>query len=90
MVLDVLKEYRRVCRGRAFINVKLKDEVKKYSFHEMFDRMRKLIDRRKLGTSARYFSRVEFEGLLRAANWTIVRVEKNEASNNIVFNYIVS
>ena len=89
VVLDVLKEYRRVCRGRAFINVKLKDEVKEYSFYEMLDRMRKLIDRLRLGTSARYFSHEEFKGLLKAANWTIVRVEKNEASNSIVFNYIL-
>jgi SAM-dependent methyltransferase len=89
VVLEVLKEYRRVCSGRALLNVKLKDEVKAFSNAELLDRLRKFIDRLKLGTSARYFRREEFERLLRDANWTIVRVEKNNASNNIVFNYIV-
>jgi len=90
VVFEVLKEYRRVCHGRALINVKIAKEKPEISLREMRDRIAKLVDRIMLGSAARSIRRDAFEGMCRNAGWKIESAQVNKASNGIVYNFILS
>jgi len=90
VVQEVLTEFRRVCKGRALLNVKIKKDRPEFSFREAKDIFLKIIDRKRLGTSARSISKSKFEDMCQKAGWSIVDVYENPASNGIVFNYLVS
>lgn len=90
LVLQVLREYRRVCKGQALINVKLKRNKLDLSFRELRDRWAKLKDIIFLGGTARSMDRTKFEAMCREAGWQIVSATENKASNGIVHNYILS
>lgn len=90
LVFQILREYRRVCNGRALINVKLVRDKPDFSLRELRDRIAKIIDRITLGEAARSFDRSIFETNLKRAGWTIDRVSENKASNGIVHNYFLS
>ncbi len=89
LVLVVLKEFRRVCRGQAFINVKVIPEQRTLTWRGVWDYLRKIKDRVVLGTVARAIDKDVFEGLCRQAGWKIVRQMDNPASNGFVCNYIL-
>lgn len=88
-VLLALKEFRRVCCGRALVNVKISDGKTKWSVREVVDRARKLVDRKKLGTAARVIDKSKFENMCDSAGWEIVQIKVNIASNGIVYNYVL-
>lgn len=88
-VFLALKEFRRVCRGRALINVKISDGKTKWSAREVVDRARKIVDRKKLGTAARVIDKSKFENMCNSAGWEIVQIKVNTASNGIVYNYFL-
>jgi ubiquinone/menaquinone biosynthesis C-methylase UbiE len=89
-VFEVLKEYRRVCRGQALVNVKIKREKLDLSLRELRDRIAKVMDRIRLGTAVRSIDRHIFETMCNRAGWKIEAVKVNQASNGIVFNYVLS
>lgn len=90
VVQEVLTEFRRVCKGSALLNVKIKRDVPEFSFREAKDIFLKMVDRKRLGISARSIDKDIFEDMCKKAGWTIVDVYENPASNGIVFNYLVS
>jgi len=90
VVQEVLTEFRRVCKGKALLNVKIKKSRPEFSFREAKDIFLKIIDRKRLGASARSISKRKFEDMCQKAGWTIVDVYENPASNGIVYNYLVS
>lgn len=89
-VFEVLKEYRRVCRGRALINVKIEKDFQEYTFRELWDRIAKIKDRLTLGASARSINRNIFEDMCKRAGWSIIDFQLNKASNDIVNNYYLT
>jgi ubiquinone/menaquinone biosynthesis C-methylase UbiE len=90
LVFEVLREYRRVCAGRALVNIKLKRDKIDFSWRELRDKWAKLRDIVSLGGTARAIDKSVFEGLCDRAGWTIVSSTENKASNGIVYNYILS
>lgn len=88
-VFEVLKEFRRVCKVSALVNVKLSKTKPEYSWRELKDKWFKLIDLIKFGTTARSMKRENFEVMCERAGWKIVSIYENNASNGIVFNYIL-
>lgn len=90
LVFEVLKEYRRVCRGRALVNIKLMRATPDYSLRELRDRWAKMMDRIRLGGTARAMPRATFEAVCLRAGWTIENAEENSASNGIVHNYTLA
>lgn len=89
IVLEVLMEYRRVCQGKALVNVKLARERADYSLRELKDRCSKIIDRLKFGFSVRSMPFKTFETQCKRAGWTIVSATENTASHGIVHNLIL-
>jgi ubiquinone/menaquinone biosynthesis C-methylase UbiE len=90
VVQEVLTEFRRVCKGKALVNVKIKRAKAEISLREFNDRVRKALDKLRLGTSARSIERTKFEQMCKISGWKIDSVIENSASNGIVFNYIIS
>jgi len=89
VLLEVLKEFRRVCKGRALLNLKISPESGFMSVREAFDRIKKIRDRVKYGCVARSIKKDRWEEMLSEAGWRIEDVKVNSASNGIVYNYIV-
>jgi ubiquinone/menaquinone biosynthesis C-methylase UbiE len=90
VVQEVLTEFRRVCKGKALLNVKIKKSKREISVREGKDILMKMLDRKRLGASARSIRKDKFEEMCQNAGWKIVEVYENPASNGIVFNYLVS
>lgn len=90
VVFEVLKEYRRVCRGKALVNVKIAKTKPEFSIREIRDRLAKLVDRYTLGSAARSIDRGAFDSMCKMAGWSIDSVRVNSASNGIVYNFVLS
>ena len=87
IVFQVLKEFRRVVKGTLLLNIKVKPQNVKMNRKEILDRVRKFLDRYRLGTTARCIDQKNFEEMCVSAGFQIVNIEENKASNGFVFNY---
>jgi ubiquinone/menaquinone biosynthesis C-methylase UbiE len=87
VVFQVLKEFRRVVKGTLLINVKVKPKKIRLDHKEILDRLRKLLDRYRLGTTARCIDQKVFEEMCIKVGFRIIKCEMNEASNGFVYNY---
>ena len=87
VVYEVLKEFRRVVKGKLLINVKVKPQNIRFDYREIRDRLRKFLDQIRIGTTARCIDQHIFEELCSRAGFKILRCQANGASNGFVFNY---
>lgn len=88
-VHTALREFRRICHGRALINVKIRPEDASVNMRELWDRAKKRFNYIKYGVAARCLDRSNFESMLLASGWRIDVVDINAASNGIVHNYVL-
>jgi len=88
-IIQVLKEFNRITRRRALINVKIRPDYVPLSLREIKDRMKDLRDLVKHKTKSRGLKKNNFEHMLELSNWQIEYCEVNEASNGFVMNYVL-
>jgi ubiquinone/menaquinone biosynthesis C-methylase UbiE len=89
IVLQVLKELRRVTKVSILVNVKVNPQNLKFDLKELKDVLRKCIDRLRLGTYARRLDQSAFESYCEKAGFRISSKELNIASNGFVYNYVL-
>jgi ubiquinone/menaquinone biosynthesis C-methylase UbiE len=85
MVLDALREFRRICRIRALINVKIPVEGKHQ--RELLSRFAYALKNRTLVRRPRSSSIApsEFEALCSQANWTVIKQINNTVTKGSRF-----
>lgn len=89
IVEQVLREFRRVCKKKAFINVKVQPKHVKKDFNEVKDRIKDIYDLLRYRTNARAMDERTFEYLCMKSGWKIVEKSPNSMSNGFVINYIL-
>ena len=89
MVLDVLREFRRVCSGRMLVNIKTRREQSLLKSLARGILKQICQNTSHLQTSTRQMTPLLFENLCGVAGWTIDEMSENTAANHVRF-YVLS